>query len=295
MSHPATSAASDPSAGWVEPAFLDSAVATAERLAIECLRRIAEVAGRMAAPGAKSNPGDWVTETDRGLEVHTRAILAEATPDIPVLGEEMSAPDAAALLPGTPGGPDLLWIVDPVDGTANYVAGLPWCCYSLGLVDANGPLLGVIGDPYVGEVHSAVRGRGTTTLTLSSELRRPPPPAATRLSGSLIAVEPSRDGSRPDLSALMVRCRQSYVGLRIFGSTALAITQAALGRVAATLLPTSGYASWDVAGALALALESGLTLTELGPEPSKGPLPMSGFLVSAPSVTDDVLTLLSGS
>ena len=254
---------------------------------------IGEVAGRMAAPGSKSHPGDWVTDTDRGLEQHTRSVLADAFPDIPVLGEEFSAASEATRLPGTEGGPELLWIVDPVDGTANYVAGLPWCCYSLGLVDRSGPLLGVIGDPYRREVHVGVRGGGVTTLRLDHGTRIAPPPPPTSLAGRLLAVEPSPDGTRPNLSVLMPRLRAAHMGLRILGSSALAIAEVALGKVAAALLPAVGYAAWDVAGALALATEAGMTVIDLGG--TGGPIPLHGLLVSAPAVADDVAELLSGS
>ena len=72
---------------------------------------------------------------------------------MPVVGEEFGADLGADVA-------EYRWVVDPVDGTANYVAGVPWCAYSLALVDASGPVVGVVADPYRGQIYAAARGRG---------------------------------------------------------------------------------------------------------------------------------------
>lgn len=270
--------------------LISRALDLAGRLANDAAEVITATAGRLASPGAKAHPFDWVTETDRTLERHTRRVIAAEFPGSAVLGEEYgsSLGGAGALaLPGEPGAAELLWIVDPVDGTSNYVAGIPWCCYSLALIDAEGPLVGVIADPYQGQIYAAARGMG-----LRANGRRVPPSPLTRLSGSLVFAEPSKPGARPQLGPLMDRARAAHAGVRVVGSSALAITQVALGRAAAAVLPSAGYHVWDVAGALSLALEAGMRVTDL--DGVDALLPLDGLIVSPPGMSDEVIELVTG-
>lgn len=139
----------------VDPALLSHALETAGRLANDAAEVITATLGPGGDVGgtAKANPFDWVTDTDRTLERHTRRVLAAEFPDHPVVGEEYGADAGADRAP-------MRWVVDPVDGTANYVAGLPWCAYSLALVDDAGPAVGVVADPGRGQIYAAARGRG---------------------------------------------------------------------------------------------------------------------------------------
>ncbi len=268
--------------------MISRALDLAGRLANDAAEVITATAGRLASPGAKTHPFDWVTETDRTLERHTRRVIAAEFPGSAVLGEEFGSSSSSAdplALPGEVGGPDLLWIVDPVDGTANYVAGIPWCCYSLALIDAHGPLVGVIADPHLGQIYAAARGLGLRANGRPVPLR----PART-LAGSLVFAEPGKPGERPDLAPLIGRARKAHAGLRLVGSSALAITQVALGRAAAAVLPSAGYHVWDVAGALSLASEAGLSVTDLDGQPSL--LPLEGLIVTAPDLLEKVLDVV---
>ena len=101
----------------------------------------------------KAGPSDWVTVVDIGIERHVRSELLAAFPGHSIVGEELGG--SADFAAGTP-----LWYVDPVDGTTNFVHGLPWSSFSLALADEEGLVLGVVADPHRGEVFSAVRGRG---------------------------------------------------------------------------------------------------------------------------------------
>ena len=225
----------------VRAGLISRALDVAGRLANDAAEVITATAGRLASPGAKTHPFDWVTETDRTLERHTRRIIAAEFPGSAVLGEEYGSSissDNPLALPGEPGAPELLWIVDPVDGTANYVAGIPWCCYSLALIDEAGPLVGVIADPYLGQIYAAARGLG-----LRANGSRVPPRPLTSLAGALIFAEPGKPGERPDLAPMMGRARAAHAGLRMVGSSALAVTQVALGRAAAAVLPSAATTS----------------------------------------------------
>src|SRR6195256_4867040 len=144
---------SSPRARRVAPLLLSHALEVAGRLANDATDVITATAGRGARPGTKDSPFDWVTDTDRTLERHTRRVLTAEFPGIPVVGEEFGADLGSD-------GAEYRWVVDPVDGTANYVAGIPWCAYSLALVDSSGPVVGVVADPYRAQIYAAARGRG---------------------------------------------------------------------------------------------------------------------------------------
>lgn len=102
---------------------------------------------------AKRNPQDMVSEADRGVECLIREALSAGFPDDGILGEEFG------LQPGTSG---LTWIIDPIDGTAPFLAGLPGWCVSIGALDMQGPAIGVIYAPVLDEIYAAARGQGAT-------------------------------------------------------------------------------------------------------------------------------------
>lgn len=98
-------------------------------------------------------PQDWVSEADRNVELLIRRRLAEAWPDDGVFGEEHDP---------TPGQSGFDWVIDPIDGTTNFVNGLPAWTIVLACVAEGATRIGVIHDPNIGETYSAVRGSGAT-------------------------------------------------------------------------------------------------------------------------------------
>ena len=254
----------------VEPGLLSRALEVAGRLANDAAEVITATAGRDNQQGVthKENPFDWVTDTDRTLERHTRRVLAAEFPGIPVIGEEYGA-DAGAV------DASYHWVVDPVDGTANYVAGFPWCAYSLALVDASGPVVGVIADPSRAQIYAAARGRGVRAngVPVRVEPRTP--------AGGLVCAELPPDRA-PGFTR---RAAASHAGVRVLGSSALAITQVALGHAVAAVL--EGYHEWDVAGAACLAAEAGAIVVDGAGR--RDPLPTDAMIVAAPGALDEVL------
>lgn len=259
----------------VEPALVSRALEVAGRLANEAADVITATAGRGARPEVTESPFDWVTDTGRTLERHTRRILADEFPGVPVLGEEFGA--ASAEPDGATDTEGLRWVVDPVDGTANYVSGVPWCAYSLAMVDARGPVVGVVADPYRTQIYAAARSRG---------MRANGSPV--RLAGEhesragVVCTEFTKTGPWEGMDQFIANAAADHVGVRVLGSPALAITQVALGQATAAVLHS--YDVWDVAGALALAVESGATVLDRQGRPTR--LPEDGLLVAAPGVGD---------
>jgi myo-inositol-1(or 4)-monophosphatase len=123
------------------------------------LGRIVRSAGVIALAGFKGRdtvfrlkgPQDFLTETDGAVESHLRAEVSRAFPEDAFLGEETG---------GDPG--DDVWVVDPIDGTANFARGIPHYCISIAFVSGDEIELGAIYNPSLDELYFARRGRGAT-------------------------------------------------------------------------------------------------------------------------------------
>ncbi len=94
-----------------------------------------------------------VTEIDHKIERQFRTYIAKKFPGHKIIGEEF----------GTcrPEKNDLVWIIDPIDGTTNFIQGLPFCCISIALWDNRGPLVGVVYNPILEELYTASRDHGS--------------------------------------------------------------------------------------------------------------------------------------
>lgn len=100
--------------------------------------------------------GSIITLADKAMQQALTARLAKLCPDVELLGEEMPVDQQQALLDsGKP-----LWCLDPVDGTSNFAAGLPFFSVSLALIESGEVKVGVVLDPIRDELFSAVRGQG---------------------------------------------------------------------------------------------------------------------------------------
>lgn len=218
----------------------------------------------------KANAADHVTETDREVERYVRAVIAERLPGQVVVGEEYGGEAA------TDGGPT--WYLDPVDGTTNYAHGLPWSSFSLALVDADGPAVGVVADPYRGEVFSALRDgpallngtpiRCRDTLTLSGEI----------VTTEWLAYRPW-----PGMESFLSRMSGTLCSTRIMGSTALSLVSVAAGRSAGCVI--GRYNVIDGLAASFIAERAGAVALDESKRPTVFPQ-QGGILVAAPGVTD---------
>lgn len=94
---------------------------------------------------------DFVSEADRNVELAVRAALAEAFPEDGIVGEEGAT---------TQGNSGFTWVIDPIDGTTNFINGIPQWCVILACVYQGQTVIGVIHDPVHGELHHARRGGG---------------------------------------------------------------------------------------------------------------------------------------
>lgn len=191
---------------------------------------------------------DLVTEVDEAAE---RAIVERIRARFPedlVIAEEFAA--AAR-------GNGRRWIVDPIDGTVNFVHGHPFTCVSVAFADAVGPAVGVVHAPLLGEVYTAVRGGGAWLNGVPirvSEVERGE-------AGLYATGFPFKEGKGdPEaffgLVAEMVRTTH---GVRRAGAAALDLAYVAAGRVDGYF--EIGLAPWDIAAGLLLVQEAGGTVT----------------------------------
>jgi fructose-1,6-bisphosphatase/inositol monophosphatase family enzyme len=246
-------------------AELDACAALVDELVAFALDRIVESRPTADQIGTKTSDADWVTETDLAVERHVRAAVAERFPEHRIVGEEYG--DSGNEAPVT-------WYVDPVDGTTNFVHGLPWSSFSVAVVDDEGPAVGAVADPYRREVLSAVRGRGARRNGEPSRCAE-----ADRLVGGILLTELSAQSLWHGQAELMGALAEQGCVTRIMGSNALSLASVGAGRVTATLIGRFGPIDC-IAGSL-IAREAGATVVEVG----------EGVLCSAPGVADELVEL----
>jgi len=190
-------------------------------------------------------------------------------PDDRIVGEEFGATDAD--------GARATWYVDPVDGTTNYVHGLPWSSFSCAVLDDEGAVVGAVADPYRREVLSAVRGRG------ARRNGEPTTCASTdTLVGGIFLTELTMTWVWNGLPQLMGRLSEAGCVTRIMGSNALSLASVGAGRAVATLIGEFGPVDCH-AGTL-IAQESGAAVRFEGPS----------VICAAPGVVDELLDLVRG-
>jgi len=257
--------------------LLDLAVATAQEAA-ELVRR-----GRATAAddvSVKSSPVDVVTAVDTASEHLLVGRLLGARPDDGVLGEE------GALRQGTSG---VRWIVDPIDGTVNFLYDLPAYAVSIAAEVEGVVVAGVVLNAATGEQFTAVAGGGAFRST-------PAEPGPVRLTGSrATSLEQSlvatgfgyrveqRRAQGAAVAALLPRIRD----IRRHGSAALEFCAAAAGRVDAYY--ETGLEPWDHAAGALVAAEAGLVLGGLPGRPFGDPM----VVAAAAGIADDLLAVLA--
>jgi myo-inositol-1(or 4)-monophosphatase len=201
----------------------------------------------------EKGPADLVTEADLASQEAVHSIIRGAYPDHDFLAEEDAAPKTRQS--------DYRWIVDPLDGTTNYVHGVPQYAVSVALEHDGLLLVGTVYDPSADECFSAVRGEGAS---LNGE--RFTSSQTADISHALVAVSfPARveRGSRPmvDFENVVVRCR----AIRRSGSAALNLAYVACGRYDAYFARETK--AWDVAAGALLIQEAGGIITGIDGRP----------------------------
>jgi myo-inositol-1(or 4)-monophosphatase len=197
---------------------------------------------------ALKGPNDFVTEADRASEQRVSEVLRNAFPDHAITGEEGGDSEGAA---------EYRWFIDPLDGTTNFVYGIPFFCVSVGLARGDDLLLGAVYDPLREELFAAERGRGATLN--GAPIRAS---SCARIEDALLATGfPFKEVGHADayvvsFSALMRRSRS----IRRCGAAALDLCYVAAGR--ADGFWEWGLSPWDIAAGAAILSEAGGRITD---------------------------------
>jgi myo-inositol-1(or 4)-monophosphatase len=227
------------------------------------------------AVSAKSSPTDMVSEADEAAEALIRERLARARPQDGILGEEEG---------DTPGTSGVRWVVDPLDGTTNFLFGIPQWAVSVACEDEHGTLAGTVYDPMRDELWSASRDGAPTRNGTPIEGSR-----KDDLGQALVATGFGYDsavrGRQGEIVAgLLPRVRD----VRRLGAAALDIAWTAGGRMDAFY--ERGIKAWDRAAGELLCARAGLERVELAPE---GIMP-SGVLIAPQALLAPLRALVAG-
>lgn len=156
---------------------------------------------------------------------------------------------------------EFTWVIDPLDGTNNFVFNVPFFCVSIALTRGQDILLGVIYDPVREELFVTEKGKGFTVNGMAAHVS-----GVTELSAGLIALDTGYDYERNrELMAHAVRLRENSHCMRILGSAALGLAYVACGRYTAYL--HRFMYPWDIAAGLLMVEEAGGKATDWGNAP----------------------------
>ncbi|MFJ6694541.1 inositol monophosphatase family protein [Streptomyces sp. NPDC091272] len=254
-------------------------------VALEAARRAGELLrdGRpddLAVAATKTSSVDVVTEMDIAAEKLITGFLTAHRPDDGVLGEEGSA---------TEGSSGVRWVIDPLDGTVNYLYGLPTWAVSIAAEYEGEALVGVVEAPLRGETYRAVRGAGAYCDSASGTGRRlavrPAPPLGQALIGTGFGYLAERRKRQAEIAGQLI---PGFRDIRRGGSAAIDLCDVAAGRLDGYY--ERGLNPWDMAAGDLIAREAG-ALT--GGRPGERP---SGDLAVAapPGVFEPLQQLLDG-
>jgi len=203
---------------------------------------------RTHAPGKLTEKGDRdpTSEVDLAVERFVRDFLHSKTPEAEFLGEEGG---------GHPTGSGLLWVLDPIDGTVNFLHGVPLCAVSLSLCEGNTVVAAVIDLPFIGTQYTALLGHGAYAGN-----RRLRVSQTSTLANALISIDQytfGDDAARKNrLRLRLTEClAQSAQRVRMLGASAIDLAWTAEGRLDACIM--LGNKPWDTSAGVLIAREAG--------------------------------------
>lgn len=223
---------------------------------------------------------DMVSAIDLAVEEAVRGFLATETPEVGFLGEEQGA---------TSGSSDLTWALDPVDGTANLVNGLPLCAVSLGLVQGGRSVLGVIDLPFQHERFTGADGLGAhrsgqpLQASRTADLHR-----AVVALGDYAVGERARERNQLRLTITRLLAERA-LRVRMLGSAAIDLAWVAAGQLDVSIALSNH--PWDMAAGTAIAREAGAVVMDSDGSPHG--LLSTATVAAAPGLKRAVLELLT--
>lgn len=224
---------------------------------------------------SKSSQTDLVSDADLAAESAIRSVLADRRPNDAILGEEG----------GETGGGALRWLVDPLDGTINYLFGIPAFAVSIACEDSSGAIAGVVLDPLTDERFEATR---SGEAALNGDLIRYDRPLES-LDLAMVATGFGYDPAvRARQAEVLTRVLPRVRDVRRVGAAALDLCWCALGRFDAYY--ERGVNAWDIAAGALVASRAGLSVRSL-PAFEDDP---AGTLVAPLALVDELFALVTG-
>lgn len=241
---------------------------SAEAAARQAGQILIDLKGRVRA--REKAPADLVTEADFAAQQAIEERLRADFPDFYFIGEESEAP---SLAPPAMHAEAYCWIVDPLDGTTNFVHGLDNYCVSIALRQGADIILGVIYDPNRDQLFHGLRGQGAFVNGERLQVSRTEQLSQALVASSFAARVPPESPEVRRFVQVLHRAR----AVRRLGSAALNLCYVAAGQLDAYW--ATSVQLWDVAAGLLLVDESGGTLSDITGEPLDLDAPQ--FLVAA--------------
>ena len=193
---------------------------------------------------SQKGPGDFVSNADLMAEKNLISFLKEARPDYAFLSEECGELQSV-------GTSRLKWVIDPIDGTTNFLHAIPVFALSVALMDGSNVIAGVIYNPVTNELYYAEKGQGAFLMTPSGN-RRLRVSGRTKLAHSLVG---SNAFAYPKSRETMSRLAGSVASTRFNGCTTLSLASVAAGQLDAYI--ACQFKLWDIAAGYLLIKEAG--------------------------------------
>jgi myo-inositol-1(or 4)-monophosphatase len=224
----------------------------------------------------KKRQADFVSEVDEAAEEAIIRTLRDAYPDHAILAEESGRSDAES---------DYVWVIDPLDGTTNFLHGVPQYCISIGLLHKGKPTQAVVYDPNRNELFTATKGVGAYLND-----RRIRASGTDRLEDALVGTGfPFKElGHLDDYLRMLKNVMSSTSGVRRPGAAALDLAWVACGRIDAFW--EIGLAPWDMAAGALLIREAGGLIGDL--DGNEGYLDSGRVVATNPKLFSAFLKLL---
>lgn len=245
------------------------------KIALEAGLMITSAKPSTTSSGTKKNTADLVTETDQAVEAFISGELKKLYPNFAFMGEETYAP-------GQKLGSEPTFVVDPIDGTTNFVHGHPYVSISLGFAVDRVPTVGVVYNPFTGKLYTGVRGQGSFVSDVRDGKRhgdetrlplRQPSQPLTGLDSCVVIIEFGSDRSREnwkikcDTWARLGRSKDEGGAMvhsaRALGSAALNLCAVAEGSL--DVYWEGGCWAWDVCAGWVILAEAGGVMVDGNP------------------------------
>ncbi len=226
---------------------------------------------RPSGVGTKTSGGDFVSDADRASEAAVVEVIAGARPDDGFLGEEGADRESAS---------GVRWVIDPLDGTANYLYGLDGWAVSVAAEGMEGEgwstLVGVVYHPVSGEMFTARRGAGARSNGIALEVNDPVARRSALVGTGFSYDYEVRRSQGPLAGRMLLEVRD----LRRIGAAALDLCLVAAGRLDAFY--ESDLQAWDYAAGALIAREAGAVVSPFE----------NGVLAAGPALHEDLATLI---